>query len=161
ESLRKIEDRNHLHAFVTINGDQAIKLAKVLEQDMMSNQFHGLLMGVPIGYKDNICTRNLPTKAGSSRFNDFIPSIDAFVVEQFNRHCAVNVGKTSLHEFAYSSSYHVDSDYLCLNPLDSARITGGSSSGSAAAVASGSVPISVGTDTVGSITIPAAFCGVT
>src|SRR5208282_2369790 len=124
------------------------------------NRDRGPLHGIPISLKDNICTAGTRTTAGSKILKDFIPKEDAAVVAQLKNAGAVLLGKTNLHEFAYGVTSNNPHFGAVHNPWDLSRIPGGSSGGSAAAVAAGLCYGSIGTDTGGSIRIPATLCGI-
>ena len=155
-ALAAIEARDpDLHAFTTIDREQALARAA----DIDAGHDRGPLAGVPIGLKDNICTRGLPTTAASKVLADYTPPYDATVVERLLRAGAVIVGKTNCDEFAMGSSTENSALGPSRNPWDRERTPGGSSGGSAVAVAAGFVPAALGSDTGGSIRQPAAFCG--
>ena len=118
------------------------------------------LHGVPIAHKDCIFTKGVRTTWGSKLFEKFVPDRDADVVAKLEEAGAVSIGKTGLHELTYGMTSNNPWFGAVRNPVDQARVAGGSSGGSAAAVAAGIVPIATGTDTGGSIRIPASFCGV-
>jgi len=149
-----------LNAFITVAADAAIAAAATAEADVMQGRWRGQLHGIPVALKDNIDTAGIRTTAASALFKDRIPARDAAVVERLRNAGAVLLGKLNMQEFAYGGT-SVPSFYgPTLNPWDSRCIAGGSSGGSAAAVAGGLCFAALGTDTGGSIREPAAFCGV-
>ncbi len=151
--------RQNLNAFITVCEEQALAAAGERDAELARGVDRGPLHGVPIAHKDLFLTRGVRTTAGS-RVIDFIPDHDAAVVERLAAAGAVTIGKTNMHELAYgitSASPHFGP---VRNPHDPARVAGGSSGGSGAAVAGGIVPLATGSDTGGSIRIPASFCGV-
>ncbi|HEV2675305.1 MAG TPA: amidase [Aliidongia sp.] len=151
EAFDRIEAREPaLHAWVTLGREQAIAAARSLDRGPAG----GLLHGVPIGVKDIMATHELPTRCGSPIYQAWQPPFDASVVALARRAGAIVVGKTVTTEFAYFGAGPT------VNPHDATRTPGGSSSGSAAAVGAGVVPLATGTQTAGSIVRPAAFCGV-
>ncbi len=161
ETLRRVADANpRLNAFITITEAAARARAAVLDDDLARGVDHGPLHGIPIAHKDNIFTRGVRTTVGSKIFADFVPDYDADIVSQLNDAGANVIGKTGLHEFAYGITSNNPHFGAIRNPWDTERVPGGSSGGSAAAVAAGLVPLATGTDTGGSIRIPASFCGV-
>ncbi len=159
-TLRKIEDANpELNAFITITGEQALLRAAELDDLRTRGIVAGPLLGIPVGHKDCIFTKGVRTTHGSKIFADFIPDRDARVVTRMRDAGSVMVGKTGLHEFTYGIT-SVNPHYGPVrNPWDLGRVAGGSSGGSAAAVAAGLIPVATGTDTGGSIRVPASFCG--
>jgi aspartyl-tRNA(Asn)/glutamyl-tRNA(Gln) amidotransferase subunit A len=162
--LSRIEQLNpKLNAYITVTTELALAQAKKAETELLSrkaNRDRGLLHGIPISLKDNIYTAGIRTTAGSKILKDFIPKGDAAVVAQLRNAGAILLGKTNLHEFAYGVTSNNPHYGAVHNPWDSSRIPGGSSGGSAAAVAAGLCYGSIGTDTGGSIRIPASLCGV-
>ncbi len=159
--LDRIEERGgELNAFVTVTAEGALESAKRAEGEILAGRYRGPLHGAPVGVKDMILTRGVRTTMGSAFFEDHVPREDAAVVERLREAGSVVAGKTSTHEFAYGTTGDRSRFGPTRNPHDPARITGGSSSGSGAAVAAGLLYGSLGTDTGGSIRIPAALCGV-
>jgi len=165
--LSRIDQLNgRLNAYLTVSADLALAQAKKAESELFAargrkgRRDRGPLHGIPISVKDNIYTKEVRTTAGSMILKDFVPQQDATVVSQLQAAGAIFLGKTNLHEFAYGVTSNNPHFGPARNPWDLARIPGGSSGGSAAAVAAGLCYGSVGTDTGGSIRIPAALCGV-
>jgi aspartyl-tRNA(Asn)/glutamyl-tRNA(Gln) amidotransferase subunit A len=159
--LDRIERLNPvLNAFITVTQEAALAQARVAEDEIQRGQWRGPLHGIPIGLKDLIDTAGVRTTCGSALFADRVPTEDAFVVQRLKRAGAVLIGKQNLQEFAYggtSASSHFGAVH---NPWNPKHIAGGSSGGSAAAVAAGMCFGAIGSDTGGSIREPAAFCGV-
>ena len=160
-SLDRIEhlDRR-LNSFITVTSDAALREATEADREIASGQSRGPLHGVPIAVKDLCDTRGTLTTAGSGVFSDRVPDDDAEVVRRLRRGGAVSLGKLNMHEFAYGGTSHVTHYGPPRNPWDPDRITGGSSGGSAAAVAAGLCFGAIGTDTGGSIREPASLCGI-
>src|SRR6184192_3800941 len=166
--LARIEQLNaKLNAYLTVTAELALAQAKKAEAELFaprggkSRRDRGPLHGIPISLKDNIYTKDVRTTAGSKILKDFVPEHDATVVAELKEAGAVVLGKTNLHEFAYGVTTNNPHFGPARNPWDLSRIPGGSSGGSAAAVAAGLCYGSVGTDTGGSIRIPASLSGVT
>jgi aspartyl-tRNA(Asn)/glutamyl-tRNA(Gln) amidotransferase subunit A len=161
ETLRRVSEANpRLNAFITVTEAAARARAAALDDDLARGIDRGPLHGIPIAHKDNIFTRGVRTTSGSKIFAEFVPKKDAAIVSQLNDAGAVMIGKTGLHEFAYGITSNNPHFGAIRNPWDPGRIPGGSSGGSAAALAARLVPLATGTDTGGSIRIPASFCGV-
>ena len=155
EAISRIE-ADELNCFITLNKEAAIKRAHELDEMEVDN----LLFGIPVALKDNIVTRNLRTTAGSKMLEDFDPVYDAYVCDLINDKKMVIIGKTNMDEFALGSSNQTSYFGPVRNPYNKNYVSGGSSGGSAASVASGLVPIALGSDTGGSIRQPSAFCGI-
>lgn len=151
---------SRLNVFISSDREHALSRARRVDRDRAAGSDLGLLAGVPIAVKDNICTTLGPTSCGSRILEPFHSGYDAHVVERLESAGAIIVGKTNLDEFAMGSSTEHSAFGITRNPWDPARVPGGSSGGSAAAVAARMVPAAIGSDTGGSIRQPAAFCGV-
>jgi aspartyl-tRNA(Asn)/glutamyl-tRNA(Gln) amidotransferase subunit A len=161
ECLRRIANRNReLNAFITVTADTARERAAALDDELARGFDRGPLHGIPIAHKDLFHTRGVRTTAGSKLYEDFIPSNDARAVEQLDAAGTVMLGKTGLHELAYGVTSNNPHFGPVRNPVDPRRTPGGSSGGSASALAAGMCLLATGTDTGGSIRIPASFCGV-
>jgi aspartyl-tRNA(Asn)/glutamyl-tRNA(Gln) amidotransferase subunit A len=132
----------------------------VAAQRMIDEGGSGPLTGVPFAIKDNLCTRGVPTTCASRLLEGYVPPYDATVVERANQAGLVSLGKTNLDEFAMGASNETSAFYPARNPWDPSRTPGGSSGGSAAAVSAGLAPLALGSDTGGSVRMPAALCGV-
>jgi aspartyl-tRNA(Asn)/glutamyl-tRNA(Gln) amidotransferase subunit A len=165
--LDRIERLNpKLNAYITVTRDFALRQAKKAESELFAprgrkgHRDRGPLHGIPISLKDNIYTKGIRTTAGSRILTNFVPEQDAVVVAKLKEAGAILLGKTNLHEFAYGVTTTNPHYGPARNPWDLSRIPGGSSGGSAAAVAAGLCYGSIGTDTGGSLRIPASLCGV-
>ncbi|HHK5976882.1 TPA: amidase [Serratia marcescens] len=148
-----------LNAFAHVAAEQARRSAAEADSLLAAGKDLGILHGVPVGIKDNIMTAGMPTTMGSAHFRDFVPEHDAGCVAALKKVGAIILGKTMTHEFAYGPTGDCALQGATRNPWDRSKMTGGSSCGSAAAVAAGIVPVAVGTDTGGSVRIPAALTG--
>jgi aspartyl-tRNA(Asn)/glutamyl-tRNA(Gln) amidotransferase subunit A len=162
--LRRIEQRNPaLNAFLTVTAEEALAGARRAEKQFLrprsSRRENSLLLGIPVTIKDNIWTRGIRSTAGSKILRDFVPSEDSTAARKLARAGAVLLGKTNLNEFAYGITGGNAHYGPVRNPWAQHRISGGSSAGSAAAIAAGLCVASIGTDTGGSIRVPSAFCG--
>ncbi|GAC1618710.1 MAG: amidase [Ktedonobacteraceae bacterium] len=157
EALERIDQLDsEIQAFVTVLRDEAHKDAVKAEYEQRTGLLRGPLHGIPVGIKDIIAVKDVPTRAGSQVLADYISPEDAAVVEQLRKAGAILIGKTSTHEFAYGT-YTPQTH----NPWNKTRVAGGSSGGSAAAIVTSMCLGAIGSDTGGSIRIPAACCGVT
>jgi aspartyl-tRNA(Asn)/glutamyl-tRNA(Gln) amidotransferase subunit A len=161
ECLEQIERLNpSLNAFITVTANSALAEAQQAEREILIGKWRGPLHGIPIGLKDLIDVAGVKTTAASAIFLHKVPTEDAEVVKNLKSAGAVLIGKQNLHEFAYGGSSLISHFGAVRNPVNPEFIAGGSSGGSAAAVASGMCYGAVGTDTAGSIREPAALCGV-
>jgi aspartyl-tRNA(Asn)/glutamyl-tRNA(Gln) amidotransferase subunit A len=165
--LARIEQLNpKLNAYITVTAELALAQAKKAESELFAprgrrgNRNRGPLHGIPISLKDNIYTKGIRTTAGSKILKDFTPHEDAVVAAQLKQAGAIILGKSNMHEFAYGVTSNNPHYGPVRNPWDLGRIPGGSSGGAAAAVAAGLCYGSIGTDTGGSIRIPASLCGI-
>lgn len=162
DCLARIERWNaELNAFITVTADAALAQARTADAELASGLDRGPLHGIPIAHKDLFCTRGVRTTGGSRIFAESVPEFDAAVVERLRNAGAVMVGKTNLHEHAYGITSENPHYGTVRNPWDRERSPGGSSGGSAVAVATGMALGATGTDTGGSIRVPASWCGIT
>ncbi len=155
------EDKSKVHSFITLTADQALEQAKAVDAKLAEGKDPGPLAGVPFTVKDIFCVKGTPSTAASRILANFVAPYTATPVERMQQAGAVMVGKVNLDEFTYGSSTESSAfQPSTRNPWDTSRVPGGSSGGSAASVGANEVPLSLGTDTAGSIRQPAAFCGV-
>ena len=165
--LERIERLNpKLNAFLTITGEQALASAEVADRQLAAWRQERTgslpaLLGIPLAVKDVLCVKDIPCTCGSRILENFIPPYSATAVQRLQVAGMIILGKTNTDEFAMGSSTENSAYGVTHNPWDLDRVPGGSSGGSAAAVAAGLVPVALGTDTGGSVRQPAAFCGVT
>ncbi|MFH1933433.1 MAG: amidase [Pseudomonadota bacterium] len=148
-----------INAFIRVFNEAAISDAKKAQDEIMAGHWRGPLHGVPFAVKDLFDTAGAPATAGSKIWKDYVPVADAHVVKKLREAGAILIGKLNMHEFAFGITSRNPHYGDTLNPWDLTRMCGGSSSGSAAALAAGFVPLALGTDTGGSIRIPSSLCG--
>jgi len=161
ESINRITNLNpSLNAVITVNEERALDAAAKADAARREGNSSPLL-GIPMLHKDIFCTQNMPTTCASKMLEGFFAPYDATVVKRLNSAGMITLGKCNMDEFAMGSSNETSHFGACKNPWDTARVPGGSSGGSASAVAAGLAPLATGTDTGGSIRQPAALCGIT
>ena len=159
QALSAEQAKRDLNCFITLTADQALAEARQLDAELASGRDRGPLHGIPIGHKDLFHTAGVRTTNGTRIFADFVPERDAGVVSRLRDAGAISIGKLNMHELAYGITSNNPHYGPVRNPHDRERIPGGSSGGSGAAVAAGIVFGATGSDTGGSIRIPASFCG--
>ena len=159
--IKNIEEKEKdIGAFVTTLEDEAIKKSEEIQEKIEKGENLGNLAGIPIGIKDNICTKGIKTTCSSKMLENFVSPYDATVMEKINNENMINLGKLNMDEFAMGGSTEYSYFHKTKNPWNLNKVPGGSSGGSAAAVAANMVPWALGSDTGGSIRQPASFCGV-
>ena len=154
------EKEPEVNAFVTVLAEDALKKAQEVEEKVNNGEIKTPLAGIPIGIKDNICTKGVKTTCSSKMLENFTSPYDATVMEKINSENLITLGKLNMDEFAMGASTEYSAFKKTCNPWDLNKVPGGSSGGSAAAVAAGLVPWALGSDTGGSVRQPASFCGV-
>ncbi len=156
EVYKLIDENKHLNAFITLNEENSLKKAEALDKSSSNLP----LAGIPIAQKDLFCTKGIRTTCASNILNNFIPPYSATVIENLEKAGCISIGKTNMDEFAMGSSNETSFFGNVQNPWGQKLVPGGSSGGSASAIAAGIVPAASGTDTGGSIRQPASLCGI-
>ena len=159
--LSRIDKRERdINAYVTIDREQALEAAVAVQEKIEKGELNGVLAGVPVAVKDNLCTEGMRTTCSSKILENFVPTFSAEAVVNLEKAGAVVIGKTNMDEFAMGSTTETSAYGVTRNPWNTDHVPGGSSGGSAAAVAAGECYFALGSDTGGSIRQPASFCGV-
>jgi len=158
DRIEQVEEK--IRAYVTLTQERALNYARLVDKARLAGEALPLMAGIPVAIKDNMCTKGVRTTCASKILYNYIPPYNATVIERLNEARTVMVGKTNLDEFAMGSSCENSAFFTTCNPWDTNRVPGGSSGGSAAAVAAGETILALGSDTGGSIRQPASFCGV-
>lgn len=158
DRIEKLEPE--INAFITVSKEEALEAADRVDEKIRNNEELGILAGIPIGIKDNISTKGIRTTCASKILENYIPPFDATIVERIKEEDGIILGKTNMDEFAMGASTESSYFGITKNPIDTTRIPGGSSGGSAAAVKAQEVALALGTDTGGSIREPASYCGI-
>jgi aspartyl-tRNA(Asn)/glutamyl-tRNA(Gln) amidotransferase subunit A len=159
-AIARARECEEMNLFITLTDSQARERAAERDRELKQGEDRGPLHGIPIALKDLFYTKGIRTTAGSPLYADFVPEFDGDVVAQLEQAGAISIGKTNLHELAFGITSRNPHYGPVINPLDKSRLPGGSSGGSGAAIAAGIVPLALGSDTGGSIRIPASFCGI-
>ena len=154
------EKEKDVQAFITPLTDEAIKKAEEIDKKIESGESKAELAGIPIGIKDNMCTKGVKTTCGSKMLENFVPIYDAFVISKLKEKGMIIIGKLNMDEFACGSTNRTSYFGNVLNPWDKTCIPGGSSGGAAACVSARLTPFALGTDTGGSIRQPSSMCGI-
>jgi aspartyl-tRNA(Asn)/glutamyl-tRNA(Gln) amidotransferase subunit A len=160
DAAKGVDDDTKINAFISVDEEGAMRRAAEVQRLIDSGESPSPLAGVPMAMKDLICVKGSATTAGSKMLDGFRPPYDATVAEKLRSAGAVMIGKANMDEFAMGSSNETSYFGVCRNPVDTSRVPGGSSGGSAAAVAAGFAPYATASDTGGSIRQPCSFCGV-